>query len=73
MTCKQLNAVQVPCPCCGEEIANISVNLYALDGDAFTCHECGADFTIDTVRTLIARWTKLLAWLDTVPQFDTDE
>lgn len=55
---------QLPCPCCGERSANIDLHL----ADAtFGCTECGADFTADDVRHLIARWARVLAWLDALP------
>jgi hypothetical protein len=55
----------LPCPCCGEPDAIITVNL--ADVSEFGCKECGGEFTADHVRDLIARWTPVLAWLATVP------
>lgn len=67
--------VQVPCPCCGEPQANVTVALNLLGSDdepAFTCTECGNEFTVATVRNVIAKWTPLLRWLDSVPDLDAE-
>jgi hypothetical protein len=54
----------LPCPRCGEE-ASIRIDLDDLD--TFTCQECDNDFTLDTVRNLIDRWQRVLAWIDRAP------
>lgn len=56
----------LPCPHCGETDASITLNL--ADGESFTCLECENDFTAADVRSFIARWTRLLTWLDGMPQ-----
>jgi transcription elongation factor Elf1 len=58
----------LPCPHCGEEQAVISLNL--ADMDSFTCQECNAEFDTDSVRNLIAKWTRILAWIGTAPGSD---
>jgi hypothetical protein len=63
----------LPCPCCGVQEASIEVKLYDLDGDAFRCCECSAEFSVACVRDLIRRWTKLLAWVETAPAFGEGE
>lgn len=65
------HSITLPCPCCGEEKAAISVALWMLGDDgenAFTCNECNSEFSAGTVRSMIRRWTKFLAWLDTAPE-----
>jgi hypothetical protein len=52
------------CPCCGAQ-GGITVHLGSLD--EFHCGECDADFDAETVRNLIARWTRVLAWIDLAP------
>lgn len=63
----------LPCPHCGEREASIAVHLATLEDDPFVCGECEATFSIDHVRSLIRRWTRVLAWLENVPQFADDE
>jgi uncharacterized protein YfaQ (DUF2300 family) len=61
--------MQLPCPCCGEPKANVTVCLEpsAEGGHEFTCQECNADFTEHDVRAFVAKWTKALDWLGTMP------
>ena len=65
-------AIFLPCPCCGEEQANMSLELYALDDDEaqFTCHCCNENFGRRRVRAMIEQWTKVLAWIDSAPNFE---
>lgn len=69
---KNPKSVAVPCPMCGNESADISVNLWLLElGDnAFTCHDCGEEFTVERVRFFVTRWSALLNWIDKVPVFE---
>ena len=55
----------LPCPCCGEENATITLNL--ADAESLVCQDCEADFTVDQVRAFIAKWGRLLAWIETMP------
>jgi transcription elongation factor Elf1 len=55
----------LPCPCCGQ--AESSVALSLADGETFQCKECDAEFTADDVRAFIAKWSLVLAWIDTMP------
>ena len=55
----------LPCPCCGQAEASIALELS--DMQSFPCRDCDAEFTRDDVTNLIARWTRLFTWLDTVP------
>ncbi len=64
-----LKPMTLPCPRCGEASASISLELFRLgEGEELHCHDCDADFSLDEVRELIARWTRVVAWIDTVPQ-----
>jgi transcription elongation factor Elf1 len=64
----------LPCPCCGQQEASISVNLAFLEGEgALRCNECEEEFDVQTVRALIRRWTKVLDWVCAAPQFGSDE
>jgi hypothetical protein len=68
-----LTAITLPCPLCGEADAAIALNLATLDdtaGDNFTCKVCDVDFSIDTVRQLMARWSKVLSWIETAPRIE---
>jgi len=65
-----LRCIQLPCPCCGETLANVSLHLSTLDDETaanFTCEECTADFSLADVRGFIARWTPILSWLELIP------
>lgn len=65
--------VLLPCPCCGEASAALTVNLGHLDdAECFQCLECSAEFGLADVEDLIAKWTKILAWVKAVPQFDAE-
>ncbi len=67
-TCTKPLKIQPPCPCCGENIANVSVQLWDLDGEsAIHCHECDAEFSLDSIRELVGKWSVLLHWLDSAP------
>jgi hypothetical protein len=43
------------------------VRLDVHDVHTFHCTSCDAEFTADDVRAELARWTKLLTWLETAP------
>jgi hypothetical protein len=60
----------LPCPLCGEPQAATQVTLNDLEGSAFHCCECDADFGIEDVRNLIANWSRMLDWVESVPQFE---
>jgi hypothetical protein len=55
----------LPCPLCGEQQA--SVSLYLDDMDTCYCRDCENEFSLDTVRELIARWQRVLSWVDACP------
>jgi uncharacterized protein (DUF983 family) len=52
----------LPCPKCGN--AESCISLHLDDCETFTCRECDEEFTADDVRDLIAKWGKVLAWID---------
>lgn len=52
------------CPLCGQD-CGISLNLEDLE--TCTCPECSEEFTLDTVRDVIARWQRVLAWVEMCP------
>ncbi len=54
----------LPCPCCGENSACISLHLA---NATFTCGECETDFTIDHVREFIRKWGPVLKWVEQMP------
>lgn len=52
----------LPCPCCGEQQASITLDL--TDCESFHCADCDADFSAADVRVFLQRWTQVLWWLD---------
>jgi predicted nucleic acid binding AN1-type Zn finger protein len=61
----------LPCPKCGNTEASIKLCLF--DGGTFCCLECDDEFTAEDVRDFIAKWRKVLAWVDAAPrQSDLD-
>jgi len=67
---RALPCIQLPCPCCGETLASVSLHLATLDDETaanFTCEECTTDFSLADVRGFIAAWTPLLSWLEQIP------
>jgi uncharacterized protein (DUF983 family) len=54
----------VKCIACGE---GETVRLDVHDVHTFHCSSCDGEFSADEVRTELARWGKLLAWLDSAP------
>lgn len=64
-TTAKIRGVQLPCPCCGEEQAAIMLSL--ADMESCRCEECSTDFTLTDVKDLIAKWTKVIAWVESAP------
>jgi len=55
---------------CGQQ-GRITVNLGDIDlNDGLHCEECSEDFGTDTIREMLAGWTKCLAWLDAAPPIE---
>ncbi len=54
----------LPCPYCGEQGASIDLHLTDL---TFTCGDCEVDFTVQEVRSILAQWAAVLAWIDLAP------
>ncbi len=62
MATKTKTGFAVRCLHCGEqECVRIDVH----DLHTFHCASCDAEFTADDVQAEMARWARLLAWLDT--------
>ncbi|MBV8094432.1 MAG: hypothetical protein JO110_14645 [Acetobacteraceae bacterium] len=57
--------LSLPCPLCGEADADIYLSL--ADGDTCRCGSCDNEFTLTDVRNLMAKWQKVLTWMDTMP------
>ncbi len=64
MATATMRGFAVRCLHCSEEE---TVRLDVHDVHTFHCTSCDAEFTADDVRSEIARWGKLLAWLDSAP------
>ncbi len=61
-------SILLPCPRCGEADACFKLLLSDLDGDeALECQECGTSFGIAEVRSIIAKWSPVIAWIDQAP------
>lgn len=56
--------ITLPCPMCGEAEASMDLGLAT---KTFACNECGTSFEADDLRASIARWQKVLAWVDAMP------
>lgn len=56
--------ITLPCPMCGEAEASIGLDLST---KTFGCCECGTDFELEDLRAILARWAKVLAWVDAMP------
>lgn len=54
----------LPCPKCGAD-AQIKWDLDDLS--TFSCRECEDEFTREEVETFIARWQRVLSWIDSAP------
>lgn len=65
----------LPCPRCGDGEANVAIALGSLeeaDENLFRCMSCEEDFGVSEIRTLIRKWSAVLAWLDAVPQMEDE-
>lgn len=69
VTADRNRGLALPCPCCGESEASISLDLFddPFASDTLHCQECEADFSAQQVRDLVRRWAPVLAWLDAMP------
>jgi transcription elongation factor Elf1 len=54
----------LPCIRCGQE-ASISLDLD--DCSTFRCGECEESFDVCDLREHLARWQRVLAWVDAAP------
>lgn len=73
LTCTA-KAITLPCPCCAVEEAGIQINLdYLEDEDAqFTCRDCDTEFGTKQITNFIKKWTKVLTWLNNIPDMDAE-
>lgn len=58
--------ILLPCPRCGEEDATVLLNL--AEPDSCHCSECDEDFSLSDIENLVARWRKVIDWIDTMPK-----
>lgn len=73
MSCtKTAKAITLPCPMCGDVDAAIQIQLWCLDaeGEQFRCNGCETEFGREQIEAIIKRWTKILTWLDAVPDME---
>lgn len=54
----------LPCPCCGETEATVTLNLADFE---FACLDCEATFSREDVETFLRKWGAVLRWLDAAP------
>lgn len=57
--------ITLPCPCCGEEESSISLHL---DDCSMTCRNCDGEFTLGTIRAIMARWGRVVTWIEAMPK-----
>ena len=55
----------LPCPLCGEQECVMRLDLDDLEH--LTCGSCEESFTLDDVRAWVARWSRVLDWVDAAP------
>jgi uncharacterized protein (DUF983 family) len=55
------------CPFCGDED---TLCVHISDVSLLTCTNCDAEIGPDDLRTAIAQYAKLLAWLDAAPAYE---
>lgn len=65
----------MPCPCCNEPRACVSLRLHADAGDEneFHCEECLKEFgraEVEEAQARWAKWARVLAWIDTAPALE---
>lgn len=61
----------LPCPRCGEMEARISLSLEDVSADnALKCWSCEEEFSLDLIRGILARWGKVVVWIDSAPALE---
>ena len=55
----------LPCPRCGEQDAEIDLRLSDLD--TCRCAACEEEFQLGDVRDFIAKWSRVLTWVEAFP------
>jgi hypothetical protein len=56
---------ELTCPLCGQDGA---IGLSLEDLESCTCPSCSEEFTLDAVRDVIAKWQRVLSWVDSCPK-----
>ena len=56
--------ISLPCPACCEANASISLNLGNAD---LKCNKCDAEFTVDIIKELLARWGRVILRVESMP------
>jgi hypothetical protein len=49
------------CLLCGAEGG---ISLHLTDLQSVHCHECSDEFSVATLRDHVARWSRVVAWID---------
>ena len=55
--------ILLPCPMCGERESSIRVHM---EDGTFSCAACGRDFDQEDIETLIAKWSRVLSWMESM-------
>ncbi len=55
----------LPCPYCGEE-GNVLLDLSDLD--TFKCCECDREWSRSDLEEILAKWQRVLTWIDSAPK-----
>ena len=66
-TTASATGVSLPCPRCGEAQATMMLDMSSKE---FTCQECNEVFHVDEMRDVVARWTRIIGWVDLMPGSD---
>jgi hypothetical protein len=64
-TTEKTLGILLPCPCCGE--AGASIQLSLSDGDSMRCLDCDGEFTLASIREILARWPVVVKWIESMP------
>lgn len=66
--------IQLYCPHCREPSANVKLHLW--EPECFLCEECGEEFDRGDIEAMLeglAKWKRVLAWIDTMPSEEVIE
>lgn len=62
---KTTRGFKAPCPNCGKE--TVRLDLQAVSN--FSCWSCDEEFSLDSIRKLVAGWTAVLKWIEIAPNY----